>query len=47
MHPEGPDDSQHQGQAGRKQAENFIREAHGLGRGQSRIPHLQDAVAGS
>ncbi len=46
MHPEGPDDSQHQGQAGRKQAEDFIRKAHGLGRGQSRVPDLQNPLAG-
>ena len=46
VHPDGPHDGQDQGQAGRKEAQHLIGEAHGLGRGQSRVPHLQDSLAG-
>ncbi len=44
--PEGPHDGQEQREAGWEQAEDLVREAHGLGRGQSRVPHLQNAIAG-
>ena len=47
MHPEGPHDGQDQGQAGRDEAQDLVRKAHGLSRGQSRVTHLQNAVAGS
>ncbi len=46
MHPEGTDDGQQQREAGRKKTQNLVGEAHGLGRGQSRVPDLQDTVAG-
>ncbi len=47
MHPEGPHDGQDQGQAGGDEAQDLVRKAHGLIRGQSRVTHLQNAVAGS
>jgi len=47
MHPNGTDDRQDQGQTGRNEAQNLVRKAHGLSRGQSRVTHLQNAVAGS
>ncbi len=46
MHPEGPHDGQKQSEARRKKAQHLVWEAHGLGRGQGRIPQLKDAVAG-
>ena len=47
VHPNGADNRQEQGQAGRKQAQHLVGEAHGLSCGQRRIPQLKDAVAGS
>ncbi len=46
VHPDGPHDGQDQGQAGRKKAQHLIGKAHSLGRGQGRIPNLQDPLAG-
>ncbi len=46
MHPDGADNCQEQGEARREEAQYLVWEAHGLGRGQSRIPQLEDAVAG-
>ena len=46
VHPNGPHNGQDQGKAGWKQAKDLIGKAHGLGRGQSRITQLEDAVAG-
>ncbi len=37
-HPEGPHDGQKKGEARRKKAQHLVTEAHGLSRGQSRIP---------
>jgi hypothetical protein len=44
--PEGPDDGQDQSEAGREEAQHLIRQAHGLSRGQRRVPDLQDPLAG-
>ncbi len=46
MHPESPNEGQDQGEAGTKQAQDLVREAHSFCRGQSRITHLQDPLAG-
>ena len=46
MYPDGPHDGQDQSHNRREEAQHLIGEAHGLGRGQSRVPHLQDALAG-
>ena len=46
VHPNGPHNGQDQGKAGWKQAKDLIGKAHGLGRGQSRITQLEDAIAG-
>ena len=46
MYPDGPHDGQDQSHTRREEAQHLIGEAHGLGRGQSRVPHLQDALAG-
>ncbi len=47
MHPESPNEGQNQGEASAKQAQDLVREAHSLCRGQSRVTQLQNAVAGS
>ncbi len=44
--PKGPHDRQKQGEAGREEAQNLIGQAHGLSRGQCRVPDLQDPLAG-
>ena len=46
MHPNGTDDRQEKGEAGGEKAQHLIRKAHGLCRGQSRIPDLQNSLAG-
>ena len=46
MYPDGTDDCQEQGEARWEEAKHLVTEAHGLSRGQSRIPQLEDAVAG-
>ena len=46
MNPERPHDGQNEGEDSRKEAQRLIRQAHGLGRSQSRVPELQDALAG-
>jgi len=46
MNPNGPHNGQEQREAGRKQAKNLVWKAHGLSRGQGRIPDLQDSLAG-
>jgi hypothetical protein len=45
INPQSPDDSQDQGETGREKAQDLVGEAHGLGRGNSRVPHIQDALA--
>jgi hypothetical protein len=46
MHPKGPHDGQDEGEARRDQAQDLVSKAHGLSRGQSRIPQLENTVAG-
>ncbi len=46
VHPNGTDDRQEKGEAGREQAQYLVTEAHGLSCGQGRIPDLQDSLAG-
>jgi hypothetical protein len=46
MNPDGPHNGQEQREAGWKQAKNLVWKAHGLSRGQGRIPDLQDSLAG-
>ena len=46
VNPEGTDEGQDQGHAGRDEAQHLEGKAHGLSRGQRRVPDLQDPLAG-
>jgi hypothetical protein len=45
INPQSPDDSQDQRETGTEEAQDLVGEAHGLGHGQSRVPHLQNTLA--